>query len=198
MQGNAKRRDKGADKGANRGAKTGKTRNTRKALGVRSDGLDPRVVEAGDDFAEGSGGITTAILALTRDPVARDLLMELALDRGYGLCTAVFGTHAIRVLASEPPGLVVVDIDIPDGRALVRSMQADERWRGIPLIALASQANPRREMVLDAPLFLKPALAGLEETVIARFEPERGTAAPRAQAGVHWYENARFTSAASP
>jgi hypothetical protein len=151
--------------------------------------------EAGNGFMEGSGGITTAILALTRDPVARDLLMELALERGYGLCSAVFGTQASRVLASEPPGLVVADIDIPDGRALVRSMQGDERWRGIPLIALACEANPHLDMVLDAPLFLKPALAGLEEAVIARFEPEQG-APPRPSGGIRCYDNARFTSTA--
>src|SRR5213592_153981 len=56
----------------------------------------------------------TAILALTRDPLARDLLMELAMERGYGLCGAVSGTQAIRVLSSEPPALVIVDLDIPD------------------------------------------------------------------------------------
>lgn len=173
----------------------GKTRGHGGRVGVRSEEVDGP--EAGNGFIEGSGGITTAILALTRDPVARDLLMELALERGYGLCSAVFGTHASRVLASEPPGLVVADLDIPDGRALVRSMQADERWRGIPLIGLASEANPHLDLVLDAPLFLKPALAGLEDAVITRFEPEQG-APPRPPSGAPWYENARFTSAAPP
>jgi len=139
--------------------------------------------------------IFTAILALTRDPLARDLLMELALERGYGLCGAVFGTQAIRVLASEPPGLVVVDLDIPDGRALLRSMQTDERWRGIPVIALAGSANARPDLVLDAPLFLKPQLDGLEEAVMARFEATAGAPRPRARGASRYYENARFTSA---
>jgi hypothetical protein len=141
----------------------------------------------------GSREIFTAILALTRDPVARDLLMELALERGYGLCGAVFGTQAIHVLINEPPGLVVVDIDIPDGRALVRSMQADERWRGIPLIALAGPANPRLDLIQDAPIFLKPQLAGLEAAVMARFEPDNDGPA---QPATRWYESSRFTPSA--
>ena len=121
--------------------------------------------------------------------------MELALERGYGLCGAVFGTQAIRVLASEPPGLVVVDLDIPDGRALLRSMQIDERWRGIPVIALAGAANARPDLVLDAPLFLKPHLNGLEEAVMARFEAVGGAPRPRTRGASRYYENARFTSA---
>jgi len=123
--------------------------------------------------------------------------MELAIERGYGLCGAVVGTQAIRVLASEPPGLIVVDIDIPDGRALLRSMQADERWRGIPIIALGEAANARPDLLLDAPLFTKPNLKGLEEAVMARFEPEGGGSVPRARgrSASRYYENSRFTTA---
>jgi hypothetical protein len=115
--------------------------------------------------------IFTAILALTRDPIARDLLMELSIACGYGLCCAVFGTEAIRVLVNDPPGLVVVDLDIPDGRALVRSMQVDERWRGVPLIVLAASDNDRLDMVSDAAIYLKPELIGLETAIMSRFDP---------------------------
>ncbi|MEP6655294.1 MAG: hypothetical protein ABJA82_18155, partial [Myxococcales bacterium] len=86
--------------------------------------------------------VATAILALTRDAAARDLLMEIAIERGYGLCCAVDGAEAIRVLGTEPPALVVVDIDTPDGRALLRALRAEERWRGIPLFALTATNNP--------------------------------------------------------
>ena len=123
--------------------------------------------------------------------------MELAIERGYGLCGAVFGTQAIRVLTNEPPGLVVVDLDIPDGRALVRSMQVDERWRGIPLIALAAGASAHPDLILDAPVFLKPELKGLEEAVMARFEPS-GDDPPPVRRPSRFYENARFTHTAHP
>lgn len=124
--------------------------------------------------------IFTAILALTRDPIARDLLMELSIACGYGLCCAVFGTEAIRVMLNDPPGLVVVDVDIPDGRALVRSMQADERWRGVPLIILASADHSRRDIVADAAVYLKPDMVGLEEAIMSRFDrhPDEDDAMP--------------------
>lgn len=114
--------------------------------------------------------VTTAILALTRDATARDLLMEIAIERGYGLCCAVDGGEAIRVLGTEPPALVVVDIDTPDGRALLRALRAEERWRGIPLFALTATNNPMVTVTIDAPVFFKPDLGGLEDAVVGRFE----------------------------
>jgi hypothetical protein len=138
--------------------------------------------------------IFTAILALTRDPIARDLLMELSIACGYGLCCAVFGTEAIRVLVNDPPGLVVVDIDIPDGRALVRSMQADERWRGVPLILLAAPGNTRLDLVSDAALYLKPELIGLEAAIMSRFDPD----GVDAETTPFVYESPAFSTALSP
>jgi CheY-like chemotaxis protein len=114
--------------------------------------------------------VVTGILALTRDAAARDLLMEVALQRGYGLCCATDGAEAVRVLDTEPPALVVVDIDTPDGRALVRGLRAEERWRGIPLFALTATNNPMVTVTIDAPVFFKPDLGGLEEAVVGRFE----------------------------
>jgi CheY-like chemotaxis protein len=96
--------------------------------------------------------------------------MEIAIERGYGLCCAVDGSEAIRVLETEPPALVVVDIDTPDGRALLRALRAEERWRNIPLFALTATNNPMVTVTIDAPVFFKPELGGLEDAVVGRFE----------------------------
>jgi CheY-like chemotaxis protein len=114
---------------------------------------------------------SNAVLALTRDPAARDLLMELALDRGYGLCCAADAAEALRTLEVDPPALVIVDVDLPDGRALVRALRAEERWRGIPLFGLTATNNPMITISLDAPVFFKPDLDGLEDALAGRFEP---------------------------
>lgn len=126
--------------------------------------------QATHDVGAAPGIGATAILALTRDATARDLLMEIAIERGYGLCCAVDGGEAIRVLGAEPPALVVVDIDTPDGRALLRALRAEERWRGIPLFALTATNNPMVTVTIDAPVFFKPDLGGLEDAVVGRFE----------------------------
>jgi CheY-like chemotaxis protein len=146
---------------------------------VKSRTTDPlntstNAVVARADDAAASGpipvAVATAILALTRDAAARDLLMEIAIDRGYGLCCASDGAEAIQILEREPPALVVLDIDTPDGRALLRELRAEERWRGIPLFALTATNNPMVTVTIDAPVFFKPDLGGLEEAVVGRFE----------------------------
>jgi CheY-like chemotaxis protein len=135
--------------------------------------LADRVVGHERDGEEGSSpplGVATAILALTRDATARDLLMEIASERGYGLYCATDGGEAIQLLGTEPPALVVLDIDTPDGRAVLRALRAEERWRGIPLFALTATNNPMATVTIDAPVFFKPDLGGLEEAVLGRFE----------------------------
>lgn len=120
--------------------------------------------------AHGAVPAATAILALTRDAAARDLLMEIAIHRGYGLCCAVDGAEAIQILGREPPALIVLDIDTPEGRTLLRALRAEERWRGIPLFALTANNNPMVTVTIDAPVFFKPDLNGLEDEVVGRFE----------------------------
>ncbi len=136
------------------------------------DGTAAGIPRASGGSGEGSTpiAILTGILALTRDAIARDLLMEVAVQRGYGLCCAADGVEAIRVLGTEPPSLVVVDIDAPDGRALLKVLRANEAWRGIPLFALTANNNPMVTVTIDAPVFFKPDLGGLEEAVVGRFE----------------------------
>jgi CheY-like chemotaxis protein len=113
---------------------------------------------------------SVAILTLTRDAATRDLLMEIAIDKGYGLFCASDGADAIRTLEHEPPALVVLDLDTPDGRALLRELRAEERWRGIPVFALTATNNPMVTVTIDAPVFFKPDLDGLQEAVVGRFE----------------------------
>lgn len=117
-----------------------------------------------------SSPMVIAILGYTRDPVARDFLAEIAIEHGYGFRCAADGSEAMKVLDAEPPGLIVVDVDAPDGRALVRALRADERWRGIPLLALTESNNPMIAVTVDAPVYFKPGLEGLEEAVTGRFD----------------------------
>ncbi|MEO8213201.1 MAG: hypothetical protein ABI560_08410 [Myxococcales bacterium] len=153
-------------------------------LSLAVDDLSAERVQNQASVAPEVGGasptvVATAILALTRDAAARDLLMEIAVERGYGLCCAVDGAEAIRVLGTEPPALLVVDIDTPDGRALLRALRAEERWRGIPLFALTATNNPMVTVTIDAPVFFKPDLGGLEDAVVGRFESTEHLLPPR-------------------
>jgi len=112
------------------------------------------------------------ILVLTRDVAARDHLMEIAIERGYGLCCQTDGGEVVRVLNLEPPGLLVVDMDAKGGRELLRTVRAHAEWRLIPLLALTATNNPMIAVTADAPTFFMPEMSGLEQAIAARLEPE--------------------------
>lgn len=112
------------------------------------------------------------ILVLTRDMAARDHLMEIAIERGYGLCCQTDGGEAVRVLTLEPPGLLVVDMDAKGGRELLRTVRAHAEWRLIPLLALTATNNPMIAVTADAPTFFMPEMSGLEQAITSRLEPE--------------------------
>ena len=112
------------------------------------------------------------ILVLTRDTGARDHLMEIAIERGYGLCCQTDGGEAVRVLTMEPPGLLVVDMDAKGGRELLRTVRAHAEWRQIPLLALTATNNPMIAVTADAPTFFMPEMSGLEQAIAARLEPD--------------------------
>jgi CheY-like chemotaxis protein len=112
----------------------------------------------------------SAILGLVHDPVTRDLLMEIAVERGYGLFCAPGAEEASRLLAEDPPNLLVIDVDFPDGRMLLSTLRAHPGWRLIPILAITGTNNPMMAVSVDAPLFFKPELNGLEQAVTGRFE----------------------------
>jgi CheY-like chemotaxis protein len=131
--------------------------------------------QAHQDDNRATGTVATGILALTRDAAARDLLMEIALERGFGLCSAADIAEAVRVLDNQPPVLVIVDLDSSEGRALLSLLRAQERWRRIPLFALTATNNPMVTVTIDAPVFFMPDLGGLQEAVVGRLEPPAHT-----------------------
>jgi len=110
------------------------------------------------------------ILALTGDPVAQDHLMEVAVERGYGLCCRSAGPEAMRILAAEPPQILVIDLEAPGARDLLRAVRAHASWRDIPLLGLTASNNPMIAVSVDAPIFFMPELTGLEQALAARLD----------------------------
>ena len=111
-----------------------------------------------------------AILSLIHDPIARDLLTEIAVERGYGLFCAPGAREAGQVLSQEPPQLLIIDVDSADGRVLLSMLRAHPGWKQIPILAITGSNNPMMAVSVDAPLFFRPELRGLEEAVTGRFE----------------------------
>jgi CheY-like chemotaxis protein len=108
------------------------------------------------------------ILVLTGDLAAQDHLTELALEQGYGLCCRAVGQEAMRILAAEPPQVLVVHLEAPGARELMRTVRAHATWREIPLLALTATNNAMIGVTVDAPIFFMPELTGLEQALAAR------------------------------
>jgi CheY-like chemotaxis protein len=112
-----------------------------------------------------AGGVAVAasILALTDDPEVRDMLLEMALADGFGVRCAVSEAEAVGLLRAERPGMVLVDVDMAShiGAKFLRALRQSP-FRDIPCVAITASNDPMLAVSIDAPVFFKPALDGLE------------------------------------
>ena len=106
---------------------------------------------------------SASILALTDDAEVRDLLMELALHEGWGVRCAPSEAEAASVLRLERPGLILIDLDLEPrtGAKFLRTLRQSP-FRDIPCIAVTASNDPMLPVSIDAPVFYKPSLDGLD------------------------------------
>ena len=111
-----------------------------------------------------------ALLAITDDPALRDLLMELAIEEGWGVRAVETEAEAAVAVQTERPGLVLVDLDMPTraGGKFLRTLRHSPH-RDIPCFAVTNSNNTMLAVTLDAPVYLKPALDGLPEALLRLF-----------------------------
>ena len=109
---------------------------------------------------------SASILAITDDPEVRDMLMELALAEGFGVRCAATELEAANVIRAERPGLVLVDLDMGTrtGAKFLRTLRGSP-YRDIPCVAVTASNDPMLTVSIDAPVFFKPALEGLDAAV---------------------------------
>jgi CheY-like chemotaxis protein len=117
--------------------------------------------------------VPAAVLALTADPETRDLLLEMAVADGFGLRCAASAGEALAILGLERPGLLLVDLDMPEraGPAFLRAFRQGPH-RDIPCVAITATNDPMLAVSLDAPVFFKPTLDGIEAAVAHLFWPD--------------------------
>jgi len=74
--------------------------------------------------------------------------------RRYTVRTAYCGQEALEMLRRWEPDLLLLDLRLPDisGEEIIRRMQADGRWRGIPIIVVTGQDAPETAVPLQGSL----------------------------------------------
>jgi CheY-like chemotaxis protein len=84
------------------------------------------------------------ILVVDDEPPLRELIREVLEEEGYATLTASNGAEALDMLASERPGMVLMDIMMPvlDGREAVRRMRAHPELRHVPVVMMSAADPP--------------------------------------------------------
>ena len=117
------------------------------------------------------GVVAASVLAITDDPVVKDLLLELALADGFGVRCATSEAEAAKLLHRERPGLLLADLDMAGrvGMKFLRTLR-QSLYRDIPCMAVTSSNDPMLSVAVDAPVFYKPGLDGLDAALSRLFE----------------------------
>ena len=116
---------------------------------------------------------SAAVLAFTADPEVRDLLLELAITEGFGVRCAGTEAEAGEILDLERPGLVLVDLDMPSraGTRFLRNLRQGPLG-DIPCVAITASNDPMLAVSVDASIFYKPDLTGIDAAIGRLFWPE--------------------------
>jgi two-component system cell cycle response regulator DivK len=114
------------------------------------------------------------ILLVEDNEKNRKLAHDVLVHQGYRVADAESAEEALRLVRTEPPSLVLMDIHLPgmDGIAALRELRADPATRGIPVMAVTASAMTHdRAKIMAAgfdgyqskPISVKPFLAAVRE-----------------------------------
>ena len=88
-----------------------------------------------------------AILLVDDSPDNLILTQFLLESEGFEVCTAEDAEHAIKVLRTYRPWLILMDVQLPgmDGLELTRRLRSDPAWNDVIIVALTAYAMKRDE-----------------------------------------------------
>jgi CheY-like chemotaxis protein len=126
------------------------------------------------------------VLVVEDNPVNLELVGALLESEGYSVIPAETADVGLRLAATEPPDLVVMDIQLPgmSGYEATRRLKADPATAAIPVVALTAHAMQgeearAREAGCDA-FLTKPIDTKMFRETLRRFLTDvRGSRADR-------------------
>lgn len=94
----------------------------------------------------------TTVLVVDDDPRNRKLMELLIQAEGYPVRSAESGAAALAAVAAEAPGLILLDIMMPDmdGFDVLRRLKADPQASRIPVIMVTALDDDASRMRLGA------------------------------------------------
>lgn len=141
--------------------------------------VQPEVSDKGDGFsAMNTPSKTYPTVMIVEDDDDSRLMMKVLLEmKGYKVLEAASGEDAIAAAEAEPPGLILMDLQLPrlSGFAVTRYVRQHARLRETPIIIISGHDPVQhRQLALAAGCneFLhKPIDFGLLEKTLGRLLP---------------------------
>lgn len=86
--------------------------------------------------------MSARILVVEDNPLNLKLLRDVLQHRGFDVVTAETGEDGVTVATSDPPDLVLMDLQLPgiDGQEALQRIHADPRCRDVPVVAVTAFA----------------------------------------------------------
>ncbi len=90
---------------------------------------------------------TLRVLIVDDDPETRELLLDTLMNEGHAPLTARFGAEAMRILATSPVDVVVLDLLLPgrNGFEVLSDIRADPRLSRLPVLVITVKDLSGRE-----------------------------------------------------
>ncbi len=90
---------------------------------------------------------TLRVLIVDDDPETRELLLDTLMNEGHAALTARFGAEAMRILATSPVDVVVLDLLLPgrNGFEVLSDIRADPRLSWLPVLVITVKDLSGRE-----------------------------------------------------
>lgn len=97
------------------------------------------------------------ILVVDDEPPIREMIGDFLRDEGYHVLYASSGFSMLKLLETEQPDLVLLDLMMPDGdgREALQALQASPQYQSIPVV-IVSGVGPYALDGIKVPFLTKP------------------------------------------
>ena len=93
----------------------------------------------------------TLVLIVEDDEDTRDVYEEVLVESGFEVVTATSGVDGLRLARELNPGVILMDISLPDmdGWAIASELKGDPRTSNVPFIVITAYAFPAERVRAD-------------------------------------------------
>ncbi len=111
--------------------------------------------------------MSKVIMTVDDSASIRQMVVFTLRDAGYDVVEAVDGQDALTKAASQPPHMVITDLNMPnlDGIGLIKALRSNPAFKFIPIIMLTTESQAEKKQEGKA--------AGATGWIVKPFKPEQ-------------------------